>query len=578
MRDALKKVTYRKAVILLIFFLFCILIIRQLLPNNHRITVEAYYKNAPSLPMIVEGNRNTIALAEVDGVIYAPLDEGLIYTQYFTPENSFLETADREAWYRYPLNVAKEYVYQADVPEYKPATENVPEGIPYRTIGKKKYISLKLLERFSPFLVKTEENPHRIVLLRKSGEQQQAVMKTNVKARIRPTHRGDILRDLREGESVLYLRDKGSYAELQLPDGPIVYVKKKDVQIKTVWTEIENPSLTTQASIPVSEIRMGYHQTLNNSGRTSILKLTENNKVLTDVAVTWISLRGSGELSSRADGVYVADLKKRGIRTHIVIDNFNEECNTSEFLRSREARFSFIRKVREILLSTGAFGVQLDFEKISARDASYYHLFVKELSSAVKRENRFFSIALPPLVRSNAHMNRGELDYRSDALVLMAYDEYYAGKETAGPTSSLPFVKDGILKTRRAMQSKNLIVALPFYDRLWIYYAKGYAPEGKGKETEDPERKTPAILVSRAIGMKDNDEIMKQYNLKAELDPVIGLKAASADLPQGRACIWVEDVDTLKLKKNLVDSLGSYGYAFWKLGLEDEKVWTLWKN
>lgn len=48
----------------------------------------------------------------------------------------------------------------------------------------------------------------------------------------------------------------------------------------------------------------------------------------------------------------------------------------------------------------------------------------------------------------------------------MAYDEHYAGSE-AGSVASLPFVREAVSDTIDMVPSKQVIVGIPFFTRIW---------------------------------------------------------------------------------------------------------------
>lgn len=53
-----------------------------------------------------------------------------------------------------------------------------------------------------------------------------------------------------------------------------------------------------------------------------------------------------------------------------------------------------------------------------------------------------------------------------DYIVIMGYDEHYAGSD-AGSVASLPFVEDGISRAVSMVPSEQVINAVPFYTRIW---------------------------------------------------------------------------------------------------------------
>ena len=54
----------------------------------------------------------------------------------------------------------------------------------------------------------------------------------------------------------------------------------------------------------------------------------------------------------------------------------------------------------------------------------------------------------------------------ADYVIVMGYDEHYAGGE-AGSVSSIPYVREGIENTLKEVPKEKVINAVPFYTRVW---------------------------------------------------------------------------------------------------------------
>ena len=65
-----------------------------------------------------------------------------------------------------------------------------------------------------------------------------------------------------------------------------------------------------------------------------------------------------------------------------------------------------------------------------------------------------------------AGYNRKEQGTVADYVIVMGYDEHFAGGEK-GSTASLGFVEQGIRDTLQEVPKEKVINAVPFYTRLW---------------------------------------------------------------------------------------------------------------
>ncbi len=133
--------------------------------------------------------------------------------------------------------------------------------------------------------------------------------------------------------------------------------------------------------------------------------------------------------------------------------------------------------------------------------------------------------------------NRREQGIVADYVIVMGYDEHYAGGE-AGPVASFPYVEKGIADTLKEVPKEKVINSVPFYTRIWT--------EKDGKTTS-----------------------------KAPLDPgSMGYIMGSSN-ENGVQSVWMEEEKSLGLKVDLINEYDLAGAACWKLGFEDRSIWEI---
>ena len=66
----------------------------------------------------------------------------------------------------------------------------------------------------------------------------------------------------------------------------------------------------------------------------------------------------------------------------------------------------------------------------------------------------------------NRFYDRTEQGIVADYVIIMGYDEHYAGGEP-GSVASIDYVKQGIENTLLEVPKEKVINAIPFYTRLW---------------------------------------------------------------------------------------------------------------
>lgn len=182
---------------------------------------------------------------------------------------------------------------------------------------------------------------------------------------------------------------------------------------------------------------------------------------------------------------------------------------------------------------------------------------MRELSIACQNNGLVLSVDNYKPANHNAHYELAEQAVFVDYIVIMGYDEHYAGSD-AGSVASLPFVEDGISRAVSMVPSEQVINAVPFYTRIWT--------ENAG-ETK-----------SRAVGMKAAMDAMQENGATAEWDETTGQYYCTYETSAGTVQIWFEEDRSIGEKMKLYSKYKLGGVAEWKLGLETSSVWSIISN
>ena len=140
----------------------------------------------------------------------------------------------------------------------------------------------------------------------------------------------------------------------------------------------------------------------------------------------------------------------------------------------------------------GFDGFNLDFESLKPEAMPHYVQFIREMSIACRERGLVLSVDNYVPSEYTADYNRKEQGIVADYVIIMGYDEHYAGGEK-GSTASIEFVEKGITDTLLEVPKEKIINAVPFYTRLWteedgkttssalgIYKAKEWIDENDG--------------------------------------------------------------------------------------------------
>ena len=223
-------------------------------------------------------------------------------------------------------------------------------------------------------------------------------------------------------------------------------------------------------------------------------------------------------------------------------------CNTS----SRE---NLINQLIAEAIQTGIDGINVDFEKISVECGEHFIQFVRELSVRCRQNGIVLSVDNYVPQSYNLQYDRKEQGIVADYVIIMGYDEHYAGSEEAGSVSSYDYVKNGIEETLTEVPAEKIISGLPFFTRLW--------KEGSGIESE-------------ALGMDDAEATVEAAGVQTTWDDTTKQNYATWEGQDGLTYeIWLEDVESFEPKLQLMKENGLAGTAAWALGLESSDIWNV---
>ena len=232
---------------------------------------------------------------------------------------------------------------------------------------------------------------------------------------------------------------------------------------------------------------------------------------------------------------------------HIKYPLMNEDGmpSTTEFL-------TFATTRPETMLGDTAVAIHPDDER-------YTHLpwQMRELTSAAHAQNLVVSVDTPVPQAYTMYYQRGEQARFVDYMIVMAYDEHFAGSEEAGSVSSLPFVQQAVEEMTRVMPADQVICGIPFYTRVWT------------------EKFGQSAIISEVLGMDGAKNYAKENQMTETWDASLGQNVATVETSDARYTIWMEDEQSMEEKLKVIQSADLAGVAEWKLGFECADVWSL---
>ena len=424
------------------------------------------------------------------------------------------------------------------------------------------YLSLGLVANYTDIRVSAFDGGDvKRVYIQSSWEPvETADIGRNGKVRQKGGVKSPIVTDVFKDDEVVVLDTMESWSKVATPDGHMGYIQNrflKNIRAEQPVSDFEAPVYT---NISLDEkIVLVWHQVTTqaaNKGMEALIAATEGVNV---ISPTWYALTDNeGGYQSLADKAYVDRAHEMGLQVWALVDNFSDNVQTEVLLSSTATRNGLIEDLMAEADRYGFDGINLDFEGIREEAGVHYVQFIRELSVACREKGLVLSVDNYVPAAYNSFYNRREQGIVADYVIIMGYDEHYAGGEP-GSVASIGYVNQGIADTLADVPKEKLINAVPFYTRLWT--------EKDGSCT------------SRAMGLEAAGEWIEENNVKMTWQEELGQYYGECENEEGMNYLWLEDVRSLELKMNLIRDYELAGVAGWKLGLETGEVWDVlnWK-
>ena len=401
---------------------------------------------------------------------------------------------------------------------------------------------------------------HRIFVDTTWEPQQLAKVKKNTALRIRGGVKSALITEVPSGAEVTVLEQMENWSRVRTEDGQVGYLpnrRLKETEAKTLVSTFQEPEYT---SISMDEpVVLVWHQVTNLSANQAMQTLISATKGVNVIAPTWFMLTdNSGNYESLADKNYVDQAHAMGMQVWAVLDNFNKGDNVqSEVLfASTAARKKLIASLMKDAQTYGFDGINLDVEGIKASAGPHYVQFIRELSVDCRKAGLVLSIDSYVPASYSAFYNWAEQGRVADYVVMMGYDEHFAGGE-AGSVASIGYEKQGITDLLKQVPKEKLISAIPFYTRIWKEDASGTS--------------------SQSVGISSAKEWIETNQVELYWQDDLGQYYGELEKDGVNYEIWMEEERSLELKMQLIRDNGLAGVACWRLGLEPADVWDVVK-
>lgn len=543
--------------ILIIIIISTIVLLQKNMPSKEHMKLTDYFRvENGKILLIMQDEISDIQGLYEDGQIYLDMD---IVTDVLNPrfywdsvENKLLYTTSTE------LITAE---VNSNICYINKRKEEKDYNI-VRVKDSKVYVAIDYIEQYTALDYKKFDNPDRVVINYIYGENEKYnTVKKNTQLRYEPDTKSDILVDMDSGVKLRILSeedDEGFY-QAMTEDGVIGYVKGNKLGSVTEEMKTSNFKQEEYSHILLDEkVNLVWHQVTNAYANSSMADMLAQTKGVNVISPTWFkTIDNAGNISSIADYSYVERAHTEGVQVWGLCDDFDPNMKIGKVLRVTTRRQRLAKNLIAEAIKYSLDGINIDFENVRQENGKDFVQFIRELGIMCRNNGIVLSIDNYVPADYSQYYDRTEQANVADYVIIMAYDEYYAGSEEAGPVSSLGYVKDAVKNTIEQVPAEQTIIALPFYSRIWT------------ETTSNGD----VQLTSEACSMGYASELASSSSANMVWDEEAGLNYIEYRENGSLRKMWIENRKSLDLKMKAVDDGGVAGMAFWKLGMEVSSIW-----
>ncbi len=276
------------------------------------------------------------------------------------------------------------------------------------------------------------------------------------------------------------------------------------------------------------------------------------------ICPTWFAIKDTdGTVGNVSKKSYVEWAHGQGYKVWALVTNSFDPALTHGFLQNAAACDSALKSLLDYCIELGVDGINVDFETIYESDGTYYVDFMKKLADSFHDMGMTVSVDTYVPAPYNARYHMEDMGKICDYVIMMAYDEHFAGDTTAGSVSSIPWVEKYLETAAGIVPGDKLVLGCPFYTRVWEVTPSG------------------AINTNASCSMDRASELLEQNGAKASYDEETGQNYGEYSSNGNTFKIWLEDETSLRARMELSQKYGCAGAAFWRRGFENDAAWEI---
>lgn len=425
------------------------------------------------------------------------------------------------------------------------------------------YLAADFVDNYCSMTYALYTDPYRVQLYTAVDQVTIASVSKNTAVRVLGGIKSPILADISEGDTLVVLNRMDTWSEVKTQDCVIGYIETKYLRDMEDITRNELSDYTDPEYVQLSrdhKIVMAWQAMVTSDGNSMFSGLVQNADCLNVVSPTWLMLNGNeGEFVNLSSSSYVEQAHNKGMEVWVLAEDITYNVDMTELLSSTPKREQLENALVNAVLAVGADGLNIDFEHIAGDCGPHFAQFLRELSILTHKHGLVLSVDNYVPRGGRTQYNLAEQGIVVDYVIIMGYDEHWAGCGEAGSVASIGYVEQGISDTINQFHvpAQKVINAVPLYTRIW---------ETSGAQVTDT-----------AVGMQAALDWIATYGASVTWDETTCQNYAQLQGSSTYYQIWLEDSESLQVKLNIMNNYGVAGVAAWRLGYETSDIWGLFE-
>ena len=412
---------------------------------------------------------------------------------------------------------------------------------------------------------KYDQNTNKLMVDSLSKKFVEAKSKSNQSIRYKADFFSKSIASIKKGETVSIVQDFNSNEDTELngwvrvrtSSGIIGYVKKSSIKDRIVVRD----NLTREKINGKVSIMWDYY-----SPYDPCPTRTDKIQGVNAVSPSFFELMSNGDIKTNigdSGKKYVTWAKNNGYKVWPTLSNtfLNNKDAVSKMMSTFETREYLIENIVNSLIDADVDGINIDLENMYKEDKDKYSRFIIELAPRIRDLGMTLCVDVTEPDGSDTWSlcyDRHTLAETADYLVFIGYDQHNNSSKEAGTVAGYDWEEKNIKKflgPQEGISSDKLILAMPFYTRLW--------------------RKTKRKITSKVVNMKD---VEIPSNVKVTWDDTTKQNYYEYEENGTTYKMWIEDETSISNKLNLVNQYNLAGAGFWEKDREKDGVWSIIKE